>query len=448
MFFPIPSPSVAITPPLSSANMKEQERAMDKKRQTDNARRVVVTGIGMISPIGIGKEEFGRRLFAGDCAIDTIKSFDTGSFSSRLGAEVTNFTPRDFISVKNLRRMDKIALMTAASARMALKDAGFEVTSENRDRVGIILGTAFGATDVTVQFAGTLLTEGPSFANPILVPNTVMNAPAGHTSIELGFRGVNTTVTHFAVSAETAIAYAVAEIRRGTADFILTGGVDILSKFYYEALTKFHALSPQNGGMEACRPFDMDRNGAVAGEGCGIICLESLASAMARGRKPYCEITGTGMGSSPITPTGWPENTDGIKKTLGRALKNAGSTAADIQAVFAAANGGKILDATEAQAYEEIFATSGKKPLITSLKGAIGESFSGGGIRACALALSLEKNMLPPVVGLKKPLQPLAFVTGGEKEIEINNAALAGISFGGTYAYLIFGSCQNGEGKN
>jgi len=420
---------------------------MDKNRQMDNARRVVVTGIGMVTPIGVGKEEFGRRLFAGDCAIDTIKSFDTSTFPSHLGAEVTNFAPRDFISVKNLRRMDKIALMTAASARMALDDAGVKITEGNRDRTGIILGTAFGATDVTLQFASTLLTEGPALVNPILVPNTVMNAPAGHTSIELGFRGINTTVTHFAVSAETAIAYAAAEIRRGTADFILTGGVDILSKFYYEVLTRFHALSAQNGGPESCRPFDKDRNGAIAGEGCGIICLESMESAMARGHKPYCEITGEGMGSSPAKPTGWPENTDGIKRTLHRALKNARIDAVSIQAVSAAANGSKILDVLEAQAYAEIFADSGKKPLITSIKGAIGESFSGGGIRACALALSLEKNILPPVVGLTKPLLPLAFVSGAKKEIEINNAALAGISFGGTYAYLVFSSCQNMEAK-
>jgi len=421
---------------------------MDKNRKMDNARRVVVTGIGMVTPLGIGKEEFGRRLFAGDCAIDTIKTFDTGSFPSHLGAEVTNFTPRDFISVKNLRRMDKIALMTAASARLALEDAGIQITLENRDRVGIILGTAFGATDVTLQFAGTLLTEGPTLVNPILVPNTVMNAPAGHTSIELGFRGINTTVTHFAVSAETAIAYAAAEIRRGTADFVLTGGVDILSKFYYEALTKFHSLSPQNGEPEACRPFDMDRNGAIAGEGCGIIFLESWQSARDRGRQPYYEIKGTGLGSSPTTPTGWPENTDGIKRTMSRALKNAGTTINDIQAISAAANGSKVLDAVEAEAYAEIFAGSGKKPLITSIKGAIGETFSGGGIRACALALSMEKNMLPPVVGLINPLRPLAFVVGEKKDVAINNAALAGISFGGTYAYLIFGNCQNGEGKN
>jgi 3-oxoacyl-[acyl-carrier-protein] synthase II len=412
---------------------------MNRNQQTDNAQRVVVTGIGMVTPLGIGREEFSRRLFSGETGISEIKSFDTSKLSSHLGAEVTNFNPRDFISVKNMRRMDKISLMTAASARIALDDAGFQITEANRDRVGIVFGTAFGATDITAQFLGTLFTGGPASVNPILVPNTVMNAAAGHTSIELGFRGVNTTVTHFAVSAENAIAYAAAEIRRGTADFIFAGGADILSEFYYKSLTKFHALSPQNGGIETCRPFDKERNGVIAGEGCGIICLESLQSAIARGRNPYCEIKGAGMGSSPTKPIEWPQNSNGIKRTFSRALKNSGTSITDIQAVFATANGDKILDAVEAEAYVEIFAGSEKKSFITSLKGAVGESFSSGGTRACALALSMEKNILPPVVGLTNPVQPLAFITGEKKELEINNAALAGISFGGTYSYLIFG---------
>jgi len=268
----------------------KEARYMNKGQQADSAKRVVVTGIGMVTPLGIGKEEFGRRLFSGETAIAEIKSFDTSLFPSHFGAEVTNFNPRDFISVKNMRRMDKISLMTAASSRLALEDAGVQITQENRDRVGITLGTAFGATDVTVQFAGTLLTEGPASVNPILVPNIVMNAPRAILPSSWDFAASNTTVTHFAVSAETAIAYATAEIRRGTADFILTGGVDILSKFYYESLTRFHALSPQNGGTEVCRPFDKDRNGAIAGEGCGIICLESMESAIARGRKPIAKL--------------------------------------------------------------------------------------------------------------------------------------------------------------
>ena len=416
---------------------------MNSTNQPPSAKRIVITGIGMVTPLGIGKEEFARGLFAGESAIAAIKSFDTSSFGSHLGAEVTNFQPRDFISVKNIRRMDRISLMAAAGARLALEDAGIKIDLENRDRIGILLGTSFGATDVTVQFTETLIKEGPAFVNPILVPNTVLNAPAGHTSIELGFRGVNTTVTHFAASAETAITYAVSEIRRGAADIMLTGGVDILSKFYYEALTRFHALSPLDGKKEECRPFDEDRNGAIAGEGCGIICIESLESAEARGRRPYCEIAGFGQGSSPTTPTGWPADSAGVKMTLKRALHNAGIAPQDVQAISAAANGGDTLDNIEAEAYAEIFADNKAKPFITSQKGAIGESFSGGGIRACALALSIEKGSLPPVVGLLRPLLPLPFVTGKKKDLNIDRAALAGISFGGTYAYLVFAKLRN-----
>lgn len=416
-----------------------------ERTEAEDAQRIVVTGIGMVTPLGIGREEFRRRIFAGDCALAEIKSFDTSALSSHKGAEVINFQPRDFISVKNIRRMDKISLMTAAAARLALDDAQLQVAPDNRDRIGILLGTSFGATDVTVQFARTLFAEGPAFVNPILVPNTVMNAPAGHASIELGFRGVNTTVTHFAVSAETAISYAVSEIRRGAADYMLAGGVDILSEFYYEVLTKFRGLSPLDGKVEGCRPFDKKRNGTLPSEGCGIICIESLASAQARGRKPYCEIKGFGQGAQPASPTGWPADETGLKKTIRRALANAGIAACDISAISAAANGGPILDRMEAAAYAAEFAGMRSDPAITSLKGALGESFSGGGIRACALALSIAEGVLPPTVGLDEPLEPLAFVRGEKKEMQINNALLTGISFGGTYACLVFGQAAIAE---
>jgi len=410
---------------------------MGRKRDQEAGGRIVVTGLGMVTPLGVGKDEFYRRLFAGDCAVDTLQAFDTQALTSHLAAEVRDFAPRDFISVKNLRRMDRTSLMTTASARLALSDAGITVHEGNRDRIGILLGTAFGATDVTVQFADTLLSAGPSSVNPILVPNTVMNAPAGHASIELGFRGVNTTVTHFAVSAETAIAYAVSEIKRGVVDVMLTGGVDILSKFYYESLTKFRGLSPDNGRTEGARPFDEERNGYIAGEGCGLICLESLAQARLRGARIYCEITGVGLGSSPTMPTAWPRETEGLKRTFQRALQNSGADLSDISAIMASANGSRTLDQTEARAYEELFAECERKPQITSIKGAVGESFSGGGIRACALALSVEKGWLPPTVGLARPLAPLNFVMGERKAMKGNQAVLSGISFGGTYACLI-----------
>lgn len=416
---------------------------MDHERDRSDSQRIVVTGLGLVTPLGAGKDDFFRRLSNGVCAIDTVQSFDTSAVSSHLGAEVRDFAPRDYISVKNLRRMDRTSLMTAASARMALDDAGVTVNSENRDRIGILLGTSFGATDVTVQVAGTLLGEGPSSVNPILVPNTVMNAPAGHASIELGFRGVNITVTHFAVSAETAIAYAVSEIKRGTADFMFAGGVDILSKFYYESLTKFHGLSPDRGGPEGARPFDVTRNGYVAGEGCGILCLESLSCARNRGARIYCEITGAGMGSSPESPTEWPKDTQGIRRTFQRMLKSADLAPEDITAVMASANGDRVLDATEAKAYDELFHACERKPFVTSIKGSLGESFSSGGIRACALALSVENRWLPPTVGLSNPLLPMNFVKGRKIDIDVKHAVLAGISFGGTYVYLVFSNCKS-----
>lgn len=415
---------------------------MSNHHDLPDTQRVVVTGVGMVTPLGTGREEFSRRLFGGEGAIDVVRAFDTDASASRLGAEVRGFQPREFISAKNLRRMDRMSMITTASARLALSDAGIAVTAENRDRMGILFGSAFGATDVTVQFEDTLFAQGPGAVNPILVPNTVMNAPAGHASIELGFRGVNVTVTHFAVSAETAVAYAVSEIRRGTADVLLAGGADILSKFYHEALSKFRGLSPDDGEPEGARPFDKRRNGYVAGEGCGLLCLESLSCARKRGANIYCEISGAGLGSSPAPPTAWPRDPEGFRRTFLKALGQARIDLPGVSAVMAAANGSRVLDAVEADAYEELFASCAHRPWVTSIKGAIGESFSGGGIRACALALSVEKGGLPPTVGLERPAAPLNFVTGKKVETNLRHTVLSGISFGGTYACLVFSRCE------
>ena len=422
--------------------MKGRAQSMSEHRDFPDNRRVVITGLGMATPLGTGREEFSRRLFQGESAVDAVQAFDTGRTASHLGAEVRDFQPRDFISIKNLRRMDRLSLFATASARLALTDAGIAVTAENRDRVGILFGTAFGATDVTVQSEDALLAQGPGAANPILVPNTVMNAPAGYASIELGFRGVNVTVTHFAVSAETAVAYAASEIRRGTADVMLAGGADILSKFYYEALSKFRGLSPDDVGPEGAHPFDERRNGYVAGEGCGLLCLESLACARERGAKICCEITGAGLGSSPAPPTAWPRDPEGFCRAFLRALKQARIDVADVSAVMAAANGSRVLDAVEAAAYEGLFASRAVRPWVTSIKGALGESFSGGGIRACALALSVERGCLPLTVGLERPAAPLNFVAGKKVKTHLKHTVLSGISFGGACACLVFSRCE------
>ena len=401
-------------------------------------RRVIVSGIGMVTPLGVGKERFRDALYRGETGIREIVSFSTAGFGSHLGAEIRDFQPRDFISLKNLRKMDRLSAMTTASVRMALDDAGIAVTGVNRDRIGIIMGTAFGNTELKVQSARTLFTEGPGMVNPIHVPNTVMNAPAGHASIELGFRGVNTTVNHQAVSAETAIAYAAMEIRRGTADVILAGGADILSPFFYEALGRFRSLSPTDGGAEGARPFDLARNGAVMGEGCGIVCLEAEDLARERGATAYCEISGWGLASSPLPPTEWPDDPRGFMLALERALRMAGAKPPEIDCIQAAGNGGLRPDAVEAAAVEQHFGGGDGSPLITSLKGATGEIFASGGIRAAALALSVREGVVPPIVGLTAPLCSLPFVIGEARCRPVKKALLSGISFGGTYACIVF----------
>ncbi|MHB8910495.1 MAG: beta-ketoacyl-[acyl-carrier-protein] synthase family protein [Syntrophales bacterium] len=400
-------------------------------------RGVVITGIGMVTPLGAGKEAFARALWQGETGIGEITGFPTAGLSSHLGAEIRAFTPRDFVSVKNLRKMDRLSAMTTASVRMALDDAGLRIDPANRDRIGIVMGTAFGNTEDKVQTARVLFTEGPGMVSPIHVPNTVMNAPAGHASIEMGFRGVNTTVNHQATSAETAIAYGAMEIRRGAADVIFAGGGDILSPFFYEALTRFRAVSPADGGPEGARPFDRVRNGPVAGEGCGIVCLEAGELARERGATPYAEVTGWGLASSPAPQTAWPADPRGFLIALKRALAMAGVAPEEIDLIQAAANGGRDPDAMEAAAYERLF-NGGVKPLITSLKGATGEIFASGGIRAAALALSLREGIVPPVVGLKEPLAPLPFVIGSSVHRPVSRGLLSGISYGGTYAALVF----------
>jgi 3-oxoacyl-[acyl-carrier-protein] synthase II len=398
---------------------------------------VVITGIGMVTPLGTGKDVFSKRLFHGDSGISPITAFDTSRFRSRLGAEVHGFIPRDFISVKNLRRMDRISSMTAASARMATEDAGFYIDASNRDRVGIILGVSYGSTDVAAQFAGILFTEGPGSASPILVPNTVINAPAGHTSIELGFRGINSTVNHREASAETAIAYAVAEIKNNRADVLLAGGADIISEFFLEILIHFKAVSPADGGEEGALPFDNLRNGPVIGEGAGVLCIESMAHARARGAAPYCEIAGWGLSSSPSPPTDWPSDPKGPILAMTRALESAKITPGDIDYVSASANGGRKLDLLEAEALSAVFSEGSQKPFIASIKGAVGESFSSGGIRTAAMAISIREQVMPPTLGLTDPIKPLPFILNNKKEAGINYGLVNGFSSGGTFASLV-----------
>lgn len=401
-------------------------------------RRVVISGVGMVTPLGVGKTAFSQALFSGRTGIGPITRFDPGRFPAGSAAQVTDFTPRDFIAPGTLRRMDLLSQMATASACMALADAGIKVDHTNRDTIGIILGTCFGGSDVAAQFGKVIFSDSPRHANPILVPNTVMNAPAGHAAVELGVRGINATVNHREVSGEQAIAYGADAVARGRAEVILAGGGDVLSEFCFEVLHRFRMMSPHNGGSEGARPFDLDRNGPVVGEGAGVVCLESRDRALARGASVYCEVGGWGLGSGPAPPADWPRDPEGMVATINKALAAAGVAFDAIDAVCASANGGRRLDQLEVSALGRVFPSTRCRPMITSVKGALGEGFTSGGMRAAAMALAIKGACLPPVLGLERPMADLNFVRSPLKAVPIKNALLNGIASGGTFSALVF----------
>lgn len=403
-------------------------------------KRVVISGIGMVTPLGVGRSDFQERVFAGDCGIRPISLFDSSLYTGTLAAEVAGFNPKDFLRPKDMRRMDRLSQMMAAAAHMAIEDADLAIDGHNRDHVGVMLGTCYGGTEVAAQFGKVLFTDGPRRVNPILVPNTVMNAPAGHVAIQLGVRGINTTVNHHEVAAETALTYAAAQIMRGRAAAILTGGGDILSEFCYNVFSHFKMLSPQDNRGEGLRPFDLKRNGTILGEGVGVLCLESLESAEARGASPYCEIVGWGLSSAPTAPNSWPTEPTGCCLAISRALTAAGITPGDIDYICASANGGMRLDQLENDALAQVFSKTAQRPLITAVKGALGEGLSSGGMRAATMAIALKEHRPVPISGLQEPLSGLNFVRAPQSRVPLRYGLLNGIASGGTFVAIILKS--------
>ena len=218
---------------------------------------------------------------------------------------------------------------------------------------------------------------------------------------------------------------------------MLAGGADIFSEFFFEILTRFKALSPLDGRGEGARPFDVRRNGPVVGEGAGVLCLESREHALERGMDPYCEIGGWGLSSSPAPPTDWPSDPKGPVLAIRRALAAASILPDQVDYVSASANGGRTLDDLEAKALSHLFGAQEKGPWISSIKGAVGESFSSGGIRAAAMALSIKDSVIPPTLGLRTPLQPLNFVMARSMRKPVANGLLNGFSSGGTFASMV-----------
>ena len=399
--------------------------------------RVVVTGLGIVSAIGVGKEEFWRNCLQGASGIRPIQRFDVSSYRSKLGAQLPEIDFKAFIKPVNLRRMDRIGRMVVSAVRLAIDDSNLELSTEDSNRMGISIGTGLGSSDTVDQFFRSLLKEGPTGAAPLLFQTAVPNAIASHCSIEYGIKGPNLTFSHKETSTEMALVYAYHLLREGRADILFAGGGDELSEPLHHVYSMLGALSPGRGkGKEGMRPFDKNRNGIVLGEGGGIVVLETLEHAKQRGARSYAEMAGIGLAGSTDGLLRYDLNGDSVV----RAMSMAATDLSSVDYISAAANSTLDLDQSETVATRKVFGSRTKEILVSSLKSMIGEFDGSGGLRAAAIALALYHSEIPPTIGTEHLDSEcdLNVVLGPSRKKEIRSALLNGCSNGGSNISILF----------
>ena len=423
----------------ADCGLRNKDPIQNPKSEIRNleCHRVVITGLGIVSSIGVGKETFWENCLQGISGIKPVRGFDVSSYRSRLGGQLPEIDFKAYIKPANLRRMDRIGKVVVSSVRLAMDDSGLDLKEEDSSQIGISIGTGLGSSDTVDQFFRSLLKEGPLGAAPLLFQTAVPNAITSHCAIEYGIKGVNITFSHKESSTEMAMTFAYHLLKEGRADVIFAGGGDELSEPLYHVYSMLGALSPGRGkGVEGMRPFDRGRNGIVLGEGSGILVLETLEHAKKRGAKIYAEMAGAGLSGS----TGGLLRYDVKGDSIARAMSLSGQELPTVDYVSAAANSTPDLDRGETLAIRKVFGKRTKEISVSSLKSMLGEFDGSGGIRACGLALSLYHGMIPPTIGTEHldPQCDLNVVLGQPKKKEIRSALLNACSNGGSNISLWF----------
>jgi len=399
--------------------------------------RIVITGLGIISPIGVGKDEFWNNCLLGISGIKPVQRFDVSSYRSNLGGQLPEIDFKTFIKPANLRRMDRIGKVMVSAVKMAMDDSGLDLGKEDPHRMGISIGTGLGSSDTVDQFFRALLKEGPVGAQPLLFQTAVPNAITSHCAIEYGIKGANITFSHKETSAEMAMVYAHHLLREGKADVILAGGGDELSEPLYHVYSMLGALSPGRGkGAEGMRPFDCNRNGMILGEGGGVLVLETLEHAEKRGARIYAEMAGVSLAGSTDGVLRYDQKGDSMVRTMSQAIKDRSM----VDYISAAANSTLDLDRAEALAIKKVFGQRAKEISVSALKSMIGEFDGSGGVRACGVALSLHHGVIPPTIGTEHldPDGDLNVVLNQPKKREIRSALLNSCSNGGSAISIWF----------
>ena len=399
---------------------------------------VAVTGVGIVSPLGVGREQFWHALSAG---VSGIQPLAGATRAPHLAAPIADFSPRDFIRSAHLRRMDRLSRTIVSESRMALTDAGLDDHAVPAERIGIVVGSAVSNISESVQYLERLFTKGPALASPMMFPNLVMNAPASYAAMEIGCLGANLSVSQGEVSGEQAVAVGCELIRTGRADVVIAGGGDELADIVSSAYRRFRALSSQRGGPEWGSPYDADRNGVVLGEGAAMRVLESLPHARRRGATLYAEIEDDLSFGVPAPTYDWPRHADSAVERLRRFLRRSlpVSSAVGIDLVCGSANSSRRLDACELEVLGRLFGEAASGVTLTSIKGAIGEFGAAGALTAATACLALHHGAVPPLCNLRSAppgaLFRFAPRTGAARRL--NRALLFSMARGGAAVTLL-----------
>ncbi|NQT29124.1 MAG: beta-ketoacyl-ACP synthase II [Candidatus Saganbacteria bacterium] len=405
-------------------------------------KRVVVTGVGVISPIGIGKEAFWQGLASGKNGVGPITHFDATSFSSQIAAEVKDFNPADYLDKKEARRLVRFIQFGIAAAQIAVKDSNLTIDSQNAPDIGVIVGSGIGGIGFLEEQAKTLLTRGPSKLSPFTVPYMIADMAAGYISINLGAKGPNSCVVTACASGTNAIGDAFKVIQRGDAHTMITGGTEAsITPLGVGSFCAARALSSRNDDPKhASRPFDKERDGFVIGEGCGIVILEELERAKARGANIYAEIIGYGMSGDANHITAPAPGGEGAVRGIKAALKDAQITADQIDYVNAHGTSTLLNDKYETMALKTVFGERAKKVPISSNKSMFGHLLGAtGAVELIATILSINNSIIPPTINYEHPDPEcdLDYVPNQSRKQAINIAMSESFGFGGHNAILI-----------
>lgn len=404
--------------------------------------RVVVTGLGAITPIGKNVDEYWNALINGKSGIDYIKRFDTSSYSTKLAAEIKDFDPAEFIDKKELKRMDRFSQFAIVSANMALKDSKLDLDKESRERIGVIYGSGVGGIETLENQYNTLLNKGPGRVSPFFVPMMIADMAAGLISINFGLKGHNETIVNACASSTNAIGDAFKIIQRGDADIMITGGSEAaITPLSIAGFCSMKAMSTNNDPKTACRPFDLNRDGFIMGEGSGTLILESLDHAKKRGANIYSEIVGYGATADAYHITAPAPGGEGAIRAMRLALKDAAIEPEDIDYINAHGTATKYNDKYETMAIKDVFGKYAYELKISSTKSMTGHMLgASGAVEAIASILAIQNGIIPPTINYETndPDCDLNYVPNNSIKEEVNFALSNSFGFGGHNATLVF----------